>query len=273
MASYFSTDDSQTQSSFPYKRARSGSRSSGAPRRLARQRYRGVSKRYRKAVRPAIRSYVRSAITRSLEIKKTYSTANQVSFNQVIDTSDIIPLLPGISQGTGEASRVGNSIQVRSMRIKGVVNAFSQTSGISPIYADVYIFKNKKANDLPSPFADFLQVGNSSIDYDGNTRPYSGLLEVNQDVYKDCIHVRFLLFNPQNTLNIAYASAINPSATFDWDLTPYLKKKWTFNDGVSSCVNDNLFICVGTTLTDGSSLGVTPTGELTYVCEMTYYDA
>jgi len=273
MASYFSTDDSQTQSSFPYKRPRSGSRSSGAPRRLARQRYRGVSKRYRKAVRPAIRSYVRSAITRSLEIKKTYTTANQVSFNALIDTSDIIPLLPGISQGTGEASRVGNSITVRSMRIKGVISAFSQGSTVSPTYVDVYIFKNKKANDLPSPFADFLQVGNSSIDYDGNTRPYSGLLEVNQDVYRDCIHVRFLVFNPQNTLNIAYASAINPSATFDWDLTKYLKKKWTFNDGTTSCVNDNLFICVGSTQSDGSSTTTVPTGELTYVCEMTYYDA
>jgi len=273
MASYFSTDASQTQSSLPYKRARSNTGSYGPPRGIGRIRYRGVSKRYRKAVRPAIRRYVRSAITRSLEIKKTYSTANQVAFNAVIDSSDIIPLLPGISQGTGESSRVGNSITVRSMRIKGVVNAFSQGATVAPTYVDVYIFKNKKANDLPSPFADFLQVGNSSIDYDGNTRPYSGLLEVNQDVYKDCIHVRFLVFNPINTLNIAYSSAINPSATFDWDLTPYLKKKWTFNDGVSSCVNDNLFICVGSTQTDGGSTGAVNTCELTYVCEMTYYDA
>lgn len=269
------TDESQTQSyNPPYKRARGSSFSGRPPRSLPRARYRGVSGKYRKAVKPAIRKYVRSAITRSQEIKKTYTTANQVAFNALIDTADVIPLLPGIVQGTGEASRVGNAITVRSMRIKGVFCAFSQGSTVAPTYVDIYIFKNKKANDIPTgAMADFLQVGNSSIDYDGNTRPYSGLLEVNQDVYKDCIHVRYTVFNPQNTLNIAYSSAINPSITFDWDLTPFLKKKWTFNDGTSSCVNDNLFIAVGTTQVDGGSTGVVNTGELTYVCEMTYYDA
>jgi hypothetical protein len=256
------------------KRSRGSSRSYGPARSAPRYKYRGAAAKYRRRVAPSVRRYVKSAISRSLEIKKTYTTANQVAFNAIIDTADVIPLLPGIVQGTGEASRVGNHITVRSMKIKGVFNAFSQGSTVSPTYVDIYIFKNKKANDIPtSAMADFLQVGNSSIDYDGNTRPYSGLLEVNEDVYKDCIHKRFLVYNPQNTLNIAYASAINPSVTFDWDLTPFLKKKWLFNDGTSSCVNDNLFITVGTTQTDGGSTGVVNTGELTYVCEMTYYDA
>lgn len=249
-------------------------RTYGPYRSLPRNKYRGVSRRYRNSVGTGVRTYVRSAIKRALEAKKAEVITAAIPFNPVIAAADVYSLIPGIIQGTGQASRIGNSVKLKKLVIRGMVNCFSQGSTVSPTYVDVYIFKSKLANS-PSPITmvDFLQLGSSSTGYDGNTVPYSGLLTVNEDKYRKCIHKRFHLFNPQNTLNIAFASALNPSETFVWDLTKFAKSNLLFDDSTSTVVNDNLYIAIGSTQSNAATVGAVNTGEITYVVETEYYDA
>lgn len=266
---------SQSSQDYGYtraKRGRSGSYSTGVERSVPRIKYRAGSKRSARKVPKTVRSYVKSAITRSLEVKKSFLTANQTTFKPQINVGSLQNLIPGIVQGTGQASRVGNSVKIKRAVIRGVINAFSLGAGAAPSYVDLYIIKSIQSNTVLT-MVDFLQVGSSSVDYDGDSRPYSGLLQVNADAFKGCLHERFMVYNPTNTQSIAYASAINPSVTFIYDITSYLKKTLVFNDTTSIPTNDSLYLCLGSTQTDGSSLAGGNAGEITWVVEIEYTDA
>lgn len=254
------------------KRSRSSSGVRVVERSAPQAKYRRPASKYRRKVPKTVRAYVKSAITRSLEVKKTFLTANQTTFKPQITIGLIQNLMPGIVQGTGQASRVGNSISIKKAVIRGVVNSFSLGAGASPTYVDLYVFKARECI-TPITMADFLQVGSSSVDYDGDARPYSGLLRVNEDAYRVAVHERFQVFNPQNTLNIAYAASINPSATFVYDVTSFFKKKLLYDDGSTLPSNESCFLAVGTTQTDGSSLAGANSGEITWVVEIDYTDA
>lgn len=258
---------------YGYRAKRSRS-SSGVrvERSVPKAKYRRPPAKYRRKVPPTVRAYVKSAITRSLEVKKSFLTANQITYKPQIDVGSLQNLLPGIVQGTGQASRVGNSISVKKAVIRGVINNFALGAGGSPTYVDLYIIKSIQSNTVLT-MVDFLQVGSSSVDYDGDSRPYSGLLMVNEDSFKPCIHERFMVYNPANTQTVAYASAINPSVTFVYDITPFIKKKLVFNDTTSIPTNDSLYLCLGSTQSDGGNLSGANSGEITWVVEIEYTDA
>lgn len=254
------------------KRMRSSSAPGSASRAVGRYKYRGTSKRYRKKVPPGVRAYVKSAITRSLELKKTHTINSDVQFNPQIVAGDVLNLLPGMSQGTTQATRVGNSITLKRLVIRGVVNMVALGTYNSPTYVDVYIFKNRKTNNSPASMSDFLQLGSSSVSYDGDTQPYSGLLRVNDDAFKECIHERFYLLNSPPSAAQAFNAAINPSATFEWDLTRFMKKKLLFDDSITAAQNDSLWMACGTTQSDGNTVSGSNMAEITYVVEMDYTD-
>lgn len=256
---------------YPSKRSRS--QSYGRPERSApRIKYRGASKKYSKKVPASLRSYVKSSISRSLEVKKASGIANQVQFNPQILVGDCILMTPGLAQGTGQGSRTGNSVTTKRCVVRMVVNSIYVATAGSPTYVDIYFFKNKKSNTISST-SDFLQLGSGSTDYNGDATPICGLLTVNEDVFRDCIHRRVEVFNPPNTTTTAYAASINPSVCLVFDVTRFMKKKLTFDDTNNVCTNDNLFMAIGTTQTDGSNVGAVNTVEVTYTVEYEYYDA
>lgn len=258
---------------YGYRAKRSRS-SSGVrvERAVPKAKYRRPAAKYRRKVPATVRAYVKSALTRSLEIKKSFLIANQITYKPQIDVGSVQNLLPGVVQGTGQASRVGNSIGIKKATVRGVINNFALGAGGSPTYVDLYIFKSVASNTITT-MADFLQIGSSSANYDGDLQPYSGLLRINEDQYKLCIHERFMVYNPGNTQAVAYAAAINPSATFVFDITPFMKKTLMFNDGTSIPTNDSLYMCLGSTQTDGGNLAGANSGEVTWVVEIDYTDA
>lgn len=253
------------------KRSRSAS-GVRVERSVPKAKYRRPAAKYRRKVPPTVRAYVKSAITRSLEVKKTFITANQIAYKPQITTGSLQNLIPGVVQGAGQASRVGNSIGIKKAMIRGVINGFALGSGAGPTYVDLYITKSIQSNTVLT-MVDFLQVGSTSVDYDGDARPYSGLLRVNEDAFKPCIHERFMVFNPANTTTVAYAAAINPSVTFVYDITAFIKKTLVFNDTSSLPTNDSLYLCIGSTQADGGSLAGGNAGEVTWVVEIDYTDA
>ena len=256
------------------KRMRSSSApgTGGVYSSVQRYKYRGPSKRYRKKVPAGTRAYVKSAISRSLENKQVASSANQLSFNPQIVPADCHSLMPSMSQGTGQGVRIGNAISVKRHMLRLVVNSIYASLTGAPTYVDIYIFKNKMNVNITT-MANFLQLGSSATDYNGDGSPIVGLLSVNSDVYRSCIHHRVQVFNPRYDVTVAGGAAINPSVCMSFDLTKFLKKKLQFDDGISTVTNDNLYLAIGTCQTDGQNVAGVNTVEATWVLETEFSDA
>jgi hypothetical protein len=81
------------------------------------------------------------------------------------------------------------------------------------------------------------------------------------------------VFNPRYDVTVAAAASINPSVCVTYDLTRFLKKRLLFDDGISQVTNDNLYLAIGTTPSDGANIGGVNAVEVTYVLETEYTDA
>lgn len=260
------TRDYESQEFGPVKRRRMSQ--PGAKRRGV---YRGAAWKHRASVPPSVRTYVKSAITRTQEVKKSFRSNTDYVFGKAIANSQCNPLMPAIAQGTGQASRIGNSIRIKKVTLRMMIHLNPQAS-LAPLYVDTYIFKQSAANDtLTTVDTSLLQDGNGSIPYEADTYPYCGMLAMNEEMFIQKKHMRKLLFNP-NTTQTGYQSAfINPTCMYVVDITPYFKKTLTYNDTASTVTNDNLWLAVGCS-TSNASLGTATAGEYSYVVEYEYYD-
>lgn len=217
-------------------------------------------------------------ISRQLENKIQDTEYTGAAVNYLIDDGDVRSLLPALSQGITQQGRIGNRVRLKSMKMKMHLSCFNQTGSISPVYFDIYIFKFKPANfgGGPPAAADmllFLQDGSNAVPYNG-TNVLTGLRKVNNDYFTHCIKRRIPLFNCQNTTSqIASTSNYNPAATLYFDLTPHVKKLLIYDDAASSVQNDNLYIAVGGTMTDQSSLTTVNLGQYSLLVETIYEDA
>jgi hypothetical protein len=149
------------------------------------------------------------------------------------------------------------------------------TGGSGPSYIDAYIFKLRPNNDtLATVDADFLQFGNSSIQYNGDTAPYCGMLAMNSDMFDEKKHDRIKVWNPNTSAfgTGGAAAYIQPGVTRLYDLTPYLKKKALFDDNTQTNKNDNLWFVTASTQMDGSTVSGADTHQITYTIEYEYYD-
>lgn len=235
--------------------------------------YRMPSRRYSKKVPKNIRAYVKTAIHSSLENKKTNALAELIPFSDTISTASFNSLVPAVLQGTAQSNRVGNRIRIKKATLRLFVHVYEQSVTIAPVYVDVYIIKNKNSNGTLGPIAtDFLQFGATAIQYNGGSTPYCGLLDVNSDQYALKYKKRLLMFNPPSGLTTAYTAALNPTASWSIDCTRMFKTHQLYNDTTSVPSNDNLWLAIGTTQSDGVNMAVN-TGEVTYVMEFEYEDA
>jgi len=231
-------------------------------------------------VSPKIKSYVKRAISRNIENKYKDVQIGPIQVSNIIDNSDVINICPQILQGTTQSTRIGNKIKVKSCTVRISFTLLPIANIIPtplPTYVDLYLFKSKFQNNWDGALSAtdmqaFLQDDSTSVQYLGN--PLDGLRDVNSDLWKSCIHKRITLFNPTSTASFPGATAsINPNRVLYWNVTKYLKKNWSFEDGVGTCTNDNLQLAVGTTQTDGTSTGASTTGVYYSIVQMKYEDA
>lgn len=217
-------------------------------------------------------------ISRQVENKIQDTEYTGAAINYLIDDGDVRSLLPALSQGITQQGRLGNRVRLKSMKMKMHLSCFNQAGSTAPVYFDIYIFKFKPANfgGGPPAAADmllFLQDGSNAVQYNG-TNVLTGLRKVNNDYFTHCIKRRIPLFNAQNTTSqIASTSNYNPAATLYFDLTPHVKKLLIYDDAASSVQNDNLYIAVGGTMTDQSSLTTVNLGQYSLLVETVYEDA
>ncbi len=253
------------------KRRRSAS---GAPSReyvLRGAKYVAPSSRYRKKVPKAIRAYVRSAVSRSLEVKRAFVNAANANIYGQISLGNCISCVPALSQGTTQGSRIGNSITLKKvvvrMQIMGAV-----TTGPA-CYVDIYFFRRRPNASIANIDLNFLQAGNTTVGYDSDVLPYSGMLSVNEDLYEPLMHKRVKVWNPTNAANVGVQASINPCFTQSFDITSMMKKKVMYNDASPAPTSDDVYFAIGSTFVNGVTSSGLVTNLLTYVIEHEYTDS
>ena len=226
-----------------------------------------------------VKKIVKKEIAKNAEDKvHTYELGPYTIF-QAIDSGVTYPLLPTIKQGPEQGQRVGNKIKMKRFNVKLAVNVFNQSTNVTPVYVDLYIFKIKSVSMistaqigfLPAPIMEsFLQAGSGSQPYTGAT--LDGLRDVNKDLFYCLFRKRMLLYNPLNSTSVqASTSSIPPAETLNIDITKYVKRGLEFNDDSNSCTNESVWIAVGSTQTDGG-LVVTNIGRYSLIVNFDYED-
>lgn len=202
--------------------------------------------------------------------------------SSTITNTEVFNLLPAITQGTGEASRVGNRIRPTYMQVKIAIIAANMNavySGASSTYFDLYIFKYKGANQgggvpTATDMNKFLQDDNTSQSYNGQI--LDGLRPINSDLFTLIKKRRLTLNNIFNTsvLNMSgYYQSVNPQKTLTFNLTKYLKKSLIYDDNSSLVMNDNMYIAIGSTQCDGTTVAGFSTGTYQYFTNLKYKDS
>ncbi len=227
-----------------------------------------------------IRSICKSVVSRRVENK--YMTPLQVESYKVLHdltnpTTQCINLMPQIPQGDAQGDRTGNAVMTMKSTFYVNVNAIqiTATPSIGPIYFDMYIFKFKKSNNQSAlQLNQFLQYGNTAVNYQGGTIPQSYGLTVNKDLFTIKRRRRILLWNPTEPMSYAGSSRVLNAKSFKFDITNAIKKKIKYSDAVSfPPTNDNLYFMCGFTCNDGRNLGATVAGNVDTLLTYEFEDA
>jgi len=248
-------------------------------RKYSRRRTYKSRKTYKKPrVSKTVKRFVKREIHRQIENKIHDVQIEDAVVDSIIADGDVRNLIPVMSQGTNQQTRVGNRVRVMRMTMKLHLRCYSQSASIGPVFFDVYIFKFRPSNfgGGPPAAADmqlFLQDGSSAVQYTGAS-PLSGLRKVNEDYFQLCAKKRISLFNALNTTSqVSSTSSLQPAKTIYFDLTKHVKKLLIFDDAATAVQNDNLYIAIGGTPMNGDSVSLVNLGTYSYIVEMTYEDA
>lgn len=197
---------------------------------------------------------IKKTLNRSIESKERQITIGPIAVFQTITDVNVFSLMPGISQGTGETNRIGNSVKPVYCRLKMQLYALHQGANYPPTYFDIFVFKTKYINEdggFPSALdmQMFLDNNNSSTAYDGDA--FDGLRPLNDEMFRLVARKRVMLFNPFNsTSQISVTAPVSPARTVTFNLTKFVKSTLHFDDNNVLCTNDNLYLAVGCTQTD-----------------------
>jgi len=202
-----------------------------------------------------VKRMIKREIARNVENKECNLESTLITITQSISDSDLVSLCPTIKQGVQQGERIGNKIRVKRFNVRVAINVYNQAAAFSPCYVDVFIFKQRPmqsyAGVMPNIMDNFLQAGNTTVNYSGFV--LDGLRDVNKDLFMLLYRKRLLMYNPLNGTSVqGSTSNINPCETLNIDLTKYIRKLWEFNDENNEVTNENIWIAIGSTQTDGA---------------------
>lgn len=222
---------------------------------------------------------VQKIIHKDVETKVATYISNVTAFNQQINSSgDCLRLIPQVSVGTGQGTRIGNEIKAQSLNIRGVMTiTLGQTSLANlRIGVRMMIFKCKRFNDWQQTQTDFATSYTRLLE--GSVNGMNGDLSnwncpPNRDYFSIVKDKRFVFTlgattSPQETFNAVKHYSFN---------IPYSKKTLKFDENYSSTdpVNYAYVMVLGYTKLDGSVPDLAATTYLTnqYVTTLKYEDA
>nr|QXN75470.1 MAG: capsid protein [Virus sp.] len=257
-------------------------------RRTYRRKSYGRKRVYKRSGRPTrkiskkLRSVVKRVISRNMETKTRQLTSSTINVFQAITNTEVHNIIPAIFQGTTQQDRIGNRIKPVRMTLKLAIianNMNAVSPGASSSYFDVYIFKSKFANQggiapTSGDMSLFLQNGSGGDSYNGQV--LDGLRPVNADLFTLLTKRRVTLNNIANSSLLAmngYYQSTAPQKTFSFNLSKHLKDTWIYNDANTNLANDNFYIAIGSTQTDGTFLSASVIGTYQFITDLRYKDA
>lgn len=133
-------------------------------------------RRTSKIVRIA-RSVAKSVVARAAETKSAYinlpgTLGTYTSFNNTIALADFVSVMPNISQGTTENTRIGNKIKVKGLYVKGSVqvtfpSVISAATTSLNIYVRLLCLEDKQYLGSGVGSADILQRNGTNTQFLG----------------------------------------------------------------------------------------------------------
>jgi len=248
----------------------------------------------RKKSTVGLKKMVRTEIARNVE-NKTFQYLG-TSYDILPSTSagfdaNIIPCYPApsylaITSGTGQGNRIGNSIKIKNLAIKGVLfprpyNATSNPTP-SPVQIKFWFFYDKtQPNAVPTPAtsADFFQFGNTSIGFQNEF--FDHKMPINTDKYRVLT---------TRTVKVGYSSysgtGAQPqsgnfnnndfrlNANLSVNLTKFCIKHCKFRDTNTLPTSRGIYMMAQPIYADGSAMGLnTIPAKMEYMMSVTYEDA
>ena len=201
------------------------------PRYYKRKTYRRKRVYKRKAsrtYRPSkkLRTVVKNIVSRTMETKANQYTSAGVDVFGTISNTNVLNIIPGIAQGTGQSNRIGNRIKPVRFTLRIALtcrDANSVYPFASPTYFDIYIFKWKDANEASGAPAlvdmqAFLEDDNTAKQYTGLQT--DGLRRLNDSQFQLLAKKRITLSNFLTTGNSSGRfQNTNPNRTLYFDIT------------------------------------------------------
>lgn len=154
----------------------------------------------KKVVNPMLKSIVKRLMRKESEVKTVTSTvfpvvgANGDIMGSGINNSvvpsygitSLLPIIPPISQGTGQGQRIGNQISPVSLILRGIINALPTNSSNNnypnqPFYVRVIVFCPRSNSTSNVIGYDLLDQGTTNVEFDGSLNDL--LLPYNRDKY------------------------------------------------------------------------------------------
>ena len=212
-----------------------------------------------------VKSIVKKEIARQAENKEVCAADNYVEIYQsgtnTITGNTVYTLTPIIAQSTGENGRVGNSVKLKKLILRGYMSVYPQNTLNVLVNSqipeqvgqwNVRLFIGRMKNSINAPttadFQQLLRVGGSTYPFD-SALMLSLCRTVNTElftVYYDKIHK----IGMQNGTNTQVSLGIHNNdfklAKFlKIDCTKFMRKNLIFNDNNNLPTNASLFLWAG----------------------------
>lgn len=247
----------------------------GGGRRKKRQLRKTVPKMANKVITNAVKRIV----GKQTENKVATFYSNVTAFNQQVNSSgDCLRLIPQISNGTGQGTRIGNEIKAKRLHIRGVLTmTLGQTASANLRFGvRMMIFRCKRFSDWQQTQTDFASSYTRLLE--GSVNGLNGDLSnwnapPNRDYFSIVKDKRYVFTMGQGaTTNEVFNAVKHYSFTI-----PYSKKTLKYDENYSTTdpVNYAYVMVLGYTKLDGSLPDLAATTYLTnqYVTTLTYEDA
>lgn len=231
-----------------------------------------------------VRKYVKRELSRQIENKEitTYGVNQSLTVQQSGGPAVFkIPLIPAVSQGTGNNNRIGNTIRPKSCYIKGFVNCkeYNGSTNITPSPVWIRLMLVKALNvtyqgGAPGELDSAIFKGNgAALGFQGNMLDQT--LEINTDLFRPLVDKKIKIgFSSAfvgglvgTTTNYFDNSSMSRPFYINWG--KYVKKMVKFNDSSNgnSAQNDNLYLLFAVSTCDGA----TNSGSIPAECHYNNY--
>jgi len=208
-----------------------------------------------------VKQIVKKELARQIE-NKTGATTGLFGMKQDAQNTiqNAFQLLPSIQQNASESGRIGNTIKMKNVYLRGILryqpNATLSTVPLTPSQYLVRIFigRLKQSLDVPSvvQFPSLLRTGSATLAFD-STDGLSLCRRVNKELFTVYYDKIFKLGTAAPSNNTATYNILTGMSNNDYklnhmikiNLTKYVKQTWIYNDNATGPSNTALYMWGG----------------------------